>query len=101
MGYKHNSIAINYNDEVSTSALRDLIAETRAWPTVPIVVPAEESKSNGAMEARVKTWQSQLRTLLLGLQQCIGCKIPLGNLICSLWTRRVGQLSTEFLGTVI
>ena len=83
LGYKHCRIAIKSDNENSITALKDLISETRSGPTVPITSPARESKSNGAMEARVKTWQSQFRTLLLDLQRCIGCTIPLGKSVIS------------------
>ena len=83
LGYKHNRIAIKSDNEVSITALRDLISETRHGPTVPVVAPARESKSDEAMETKVKIWQSKFRTLLLDLQQCIGSRIPLGNNVIS------------------
>ena len=36
-----------------------------------------ESKSNGAMESRVKSWQSQFRTMMFDLRKCINQKVPL------------------------
>ena len=72
LGYRHQRISIKSDNETSIVALRDLISETRAGPTVPLVAPAKESKSNGAMETRVKAWQSQFRTVHSDLQRCIG-----------------------------
>ena len=61
---------------------------------MPVVAPARESKSNGAMKVRVKVWQSQFRTLLLDLQQCIGSRIPLGNNVIS-WLVNWAATSTN------
>ena len=62
LGYKHHRSFIKSDNVKSIVALRDRISEARQGPTVPIVSPTRESKSNGAMEVRVKAWQSQFRT---------------------------------------
>ena len=79
LGCRHHRIGLKSDNEVSIVILKDLISETKSGPTVPLVGPARESKSNGAMETRVKAWQSQFRTLLLDLEENI-CGFFIGKL---------------------
>ena len=83
LGYSGIRITLKSDNEVSITSLKTAIAARRVSPTVPIESPAKESKSNGAMEARIKSWQSQFRAQLMDLQDCLGCRIPLGNKIVS------------------
>ena len=43
--------------------LRRETGNSREAPTVPIDVPARQSKANGGMERAVRTWAGQFRTL--------------------------------------
>ena len=82
-GYTHNRIEIKSDNEVPIVALNDLMSETRSGPTVPSAGPARESKSNGAMETRVKAWQRNVRTPLVDLEENIGGELYLGNNVSS------------------
>ena len=79
LGCRHHRIGLKSDNEVSIVILNDFMSETKSGPTVPLVGPARESKSNGAMETRVKAWQSQFRTLLLDLEENI-CGFFIGKL---------------------
>ena len=79
LGYKYQRIATKSDNEVSMVARKDSVSEARLDPTVPFVGLARENKSNGAMETRVKAWQSKFRTLILDLERCIGGKCSFGN----------------------
>ena len=79
LGYGKVRISIRSDGERSITALKKLIAGFREAPTVSVETPARESKCNGAMEVRVKSWQSQFRTMLMDLQGTIQRKIPLGK----------------------
>ena len=76
-------VTLKSDGERSITALKNGIAAARDAPTVPVETPARESKSNGAMEVRVKSWQAQFRTMLFDLQNCVQAVIPLGNRIIS------------------
>ena len=83
LGYDQMRITLKSDGERSITSLKNLVAGMREAPTVSVETPARESKSNGAMEVRVKSWQAQFRTMLMDLQSCIGCRIPLGNKVIS------------------
>ena len=68
--------------------LKKLVAAKRSCPTVPLEVPARESKANGAVERAVRTWQEQFRTLKSHLESGIDMTIPREHPIlqwCAWW----------------
>ena len=77
IGYGHIHITLKSDGEASIVALKKMIAGRREAPSTLIETPVRESKCNGAMEVRVKTWQSQFRTMMIDLRKCIGQKVPL------------------------
>ena len=77
IGYGHIRVTLKSDGESSIVALKKAIASSRTVPTTLIQTPARESKCNGAMEARVKTWQSQFRTMMFDLRKCINHKVHL------------------------
>ena len=83
LGYGRIRVTIKSDGERSITSLKNMVAAIRDGPTVMVETPARESKSNGAMEVRVKSCQAQFRTMLVGLQSGIGCQIPLGKKVIS------------------
>ena len=83
LGYDKMRVTLKSDGEIPITALQNLVAQTTEAPTVVVETAARESKSNGAMDVRVKSWQAQFKTMLADLQSCIGCKIPLGNKVIS------------------
>ena len=63
LGYGQVKIAIKSDRARELQELRRAIADSRDAATVPIDVPARESKANGGMEKAVRTWSGQFRTL--------------------------------------
>ena len=63
LGYGGNRVAIKLDKAADLQDLRRQAAASRAAPTVPLNVPARESKANGAVEHAVRRWQGQFRTL--------------------------------------
>ena len=77
IGYGQVRVTLKSDGEASIVALKMAIASKRDGPTTLIQTPARESKCNGTMEARVKNWQSQFRTVMFDLRKCTGRKVPL------------------------
>lgn len=81
MGYASCKICIRCDRENSLLAIRDAVSKKRRAPTVPLDVPVRESKSNGAMEKSIRTWQAQFRTLKESLQLKIGRPVSITTTI--------------------
>lgn len=82
MGYAQCKICIRCDRESSLLAIRRaLIRKRKNVQTVPLDVPVRESKSNGAMERAIRTWQGEFRTLKECLQLKIGEPIPINSTI--------------------
>ena len=62
-GYGGVAITLKSDGEASVVALKRSIALRRTAETMPIESPVRESKSNGAIERDIRTWQGQFRTL--------------------------------------
>ena len=75
LGYGGIKVAIKCDAAPDHIALGRFVAAKRASPTVPIDVPARESKDNGAMERVVRTWSAQFRTLKSQFEEGIGCSL--------------------------
>ena len=56
--------------------LKKLEAAKRSCPTVPLEVPARESKANGAVERAVGTWLGVIRTLKSRLESGVDMTLP-------------------------
>ena len=79
LGYGSVRVVLRSDGEPSIVALKDAIGRMRRSPTVNVETSVRDSKANGAVEVRIKTWQAQFRTMLLDLQECIGRRVPLGS----------------------
>ena len=68
--------------------LKKLVVAKRSCPTVPLEVPARETKANGAVERAVRTWQGQFRTLKSHFESGIDMTLPREHPIlqwCAWW----------------
>ena len=63
--------------------LKKDVAIKRQTKTVMVDSPVRESKSNGAVDRAVKTWQGQFRTLRHQLEARLGEKIRKGSAMMS------------------
>ena len=77
LGYGQLKISIKCDGARELQELRRAIGNSREAPTVPIDVPARESKANGGMERAVRTWAGQLRTLKSHLEYELKSTSPL------------------------
>ena len=77
LGYGQVKIAIKSDRARELQELRRAIADSREAATVPIDVPARESKANGGMEKAVRTWAGQFRTLKSHFEYETKTRIPL------------------------
>ena len=77
LGYGQLKIAIKCDGAKELQELRRAVANSRESPTVPIDVPARESKANGGMERAVRTWAGQFRTLKSHFEYETKIAIPL------------------------
>ena len=71
LGYSGIKVALKSDAAPELRELKKLVAAKRSCPTVPLEVPARESKANGAVERAVRTWQGQFRTLKSHLESGI------------------------------
>ena len=83
LGYEDVRVTLKSDGEPALISLKKRIGSMRNGPTVLVETPVRESKSNGQMESRIKSWQAQFRTLLCDLEMTLNIKIPLGNKIIS------------------
>ena len=77
LGYGQLKISIKCDGAREIQELRRSIGNSREASTVPIDVPAIESKAHGRMERAVRTWAGQLRTLKSHLEYERKSKLPL------------------------
>ena len=62
-GYQGEKITFKTDQEPSIVALKSAVSAARVGETMPIEAPVRASKSNGMMEAAIRVWQDQLRTI--------------------------------------
>ena len=77
-GYLGSRITLKSDQEPSMVALKDAIAAARVGDTAFIESPVRESKSNGAAERAIRTWEGMMRTWKHFLEAKLKLKIP-GN----------------------
>ena len=63
LGYGETRVALKSDNAPELLKLRTEVAARRRAPTVPITIPVKASKSNGAIERAIRSWQGQFRTL--------------------------------------
>ena len=78
-GYGGVPITIKTDQEPAIMALKRAVAIRRQAVTTPIESPVRESKSNGAVERAVRTWQSQFRTLRHQLEANLDAKLEMSH----------------------
>ena len=83
VGYAGKEITLKSDQEPAILDLKRDIAIKRQAETVMVESPVRESKSNGAVERSVKTWQGQFRTLRHQLEARLGEKIKKGTALMS------------------
>ena len=76
LGYSGIKVALKRDAALELRELEKLAAAKRSCATVPMEVPARESKANGAVERAVRTWQGQLQTLKSHFEPGIDMKLP-------------------------
>ena len=81
MGYAGEKIVLKSDQEPSILALKRAVAVTRDGQTCPIESPVRESKSNGAMERAVRTWQGQMRTMRSCFETRMQKKLPADHVL--------------------
>ena len=74
-GYNGKDITIKTDGEPALMDLKRAIMASRVGITTPIESPVRQSKSNGAMERAIRTWQGYLRTIKKYFED--KCKIKL------------------------
>jgi len=62
-GYAGQDITLKSDGEPALMDLKKSVIAVRCGITVPIESPVRQSKSNGAMERAIRTWQGYFRTL--------------------------------------
>ena len=75
LGYGGCRVTLKSDQEKAIIALKQSVSENRRGPTSLIESPNKKSKSNGRMEKAIQTWQGQLRTLKLALEDDLGIEI--------------------------
>ena len=91
-GYVGTRITLKSDGEEGMKALKSRVAHKKHCETGIIQSPVRESKSNGAMEASIRSWKGQYRTLRLYLEHRIKSKIPFGHPVLSwlsIWASEV------------
>ena len=78
-GYGGVAITLKSDGEERFVALKRSIALRRAAETMPIEAPVRESKSNGAIEKAVQTWQGQFRTIKSRLEDNLKMKVTMDH----------------------
>ena len=76
-GYGGIAITLKSDGEASNVSLKRCIDSRRTAETMPIETPVRESKSNGAIERGVRTWQGQFRTLKNKLESHLKNKVEM------------------------
>ena len=79
IGYRGEQLTLKSDQEPAITALKMAIAATRVGKTVPIESPVRESRSNGAGERAIRTWQAQMRTMKSHFDENIGTKLPVSH----------------------
>ena len=77
LGYQSCKIAIKSDNEASIIAIRNALTRGREAATVPINVPVRKSKSNGAMERAIRTWQGMMRTIKCSVERQAKAPLPI------------------------
>ena len=105
LGYGGIKVSIKCDAAPDLRALRRQVMAKRASATVPIDVPARESKANGAMEKAVQTWSGQFRTLKSQLECGIGKELDKRHPIlqwCAWWSASVlGRVEVKSHGRTV
>ena len=78
-GYSGLRITLKSDGEPSMKLLKNLMALKRESPTSVIHTPVRESKANGAMEAAIRSWKGQARTIRLYLEHRLKAKVEYGH----------------------
>lgn len=79
VGYAGLRITLKTDGEVSMKALKNQIALKRESATGITNSPVRESKANGAMEAAIRSWKGQTRTIRLYREHRLKMKIEYGH----------------------
>ena len=105
LGYGGIKISIKCDAAPDLRALRRFVSAKRSSPTVPIDVPARESKANGAMEKAVRTLSGQFRTLKSQLEEGIGCTLDKRHPVlqwCAWWAASsLGRVAVKSHGRTV
>ena len=91
-GYTGTRITLKSDGEEGMKSLKSRIALKRQCETGIVHTPVRESKANGAMEASIRSWKGQYRTLRLYLEHRIKSKVPYGHPLLtwlSVWASEV------------
>ena len=78
-GYSGVPLTIKTDQEPAIIALKRAVAIRRQAETTPIESPVRESKSNGAVERAVRTWQAQFRTLRHQIEANLETKMEMSH----------------------
>ena len=100
IGYSGSKVVLKSDQEPSMLSLKKAVAIARQGETCPIESPVRESKSNGAMERTIRTWQGQLRTLRSSLEAKLGVRLPAEHVLTEwmcLWTAEVLSIYIEYI----
>ena len=81
--YRGEKITFKTDQEPSIVALKSAVSAARMGETVPIESPARASKSNGMMEAAIRVWQDQLRTIKHFTEARLGRRIEVDGALFS------------------
>ena len=76
LSYLGVKVALKSDAAPELRELKKLVATKRSCPTVPLEVPARESKANGAVERAVRTWHGQFRKLKSHRESGIDMTLP-------------------------
>ena len=95
-GYSGMRITLKSDGEVSMKALKNQMALKRESPTSIIHTPVRESKANGAMEASIRSWKGQVRTIRLYLEHRLKVEIEFGHPVLTWLTFWSSEIINKF-----
>ena len=100
-GYRGQRISLKSDEEPAIMALKRAIAAERSGPSALIASPVRESKSNGAVEKAIQSWQGQFRVIKHHLEHKFGLhakgeKLPISHPILGWMVVWAAELLMKF-----
>ena len=91
----HKQVILRSDQEPAIVVLIAGVDAARDDPTIPRNSPVSESQSNGLVERAVRSSKDQIRTLRLGLQKRVGCRVPAKHDLMTWMVPHSGELLSK------